>query len=252
MVAGAAVINEPGQLDAQVLALIRARKIPWQIVVVGLMWRLDDAGNDRLAVIEGDVTKWSLPRGLLCSDEWNTDVFPQALGLPAQMVSPGRVVHLEHDLSNSEAPLRVYWAARLLQPTVPDEPLKWLSPKKAKKRLHDPDDLRALSTYMTTTLFIPTLDPTTALMIACRRAFLSPERKRLIGDLQRTEIRLAAYRLSGGASASYGNGIINFLKGTNRILSTRSGGMRAMFVGAPPIRTIYDGTQGARSTSGRD
>jgi hypothetical protein len=203
MVQLATAINEPGQLDAQVPELLRARKLSWQIVVVGLMWRLDDAGNDRLAVIEEAVSKWSLPRGRLCSDEWNPDAFSQALGLSAEMVSAGRVVHLEHDLSNSDAPLTVYWAARLQQHTLPGKSFRWFSPKKAKKRLHDPDDLCALSTYMATTLFVPTLDPTTAAMMAFRRAFWSPERKRLIGELRRTEIRLAAYRVKGDSGPPY-------------------------------------------------
>lgn len=195
--------NKPGQLDAQVPELIRARKIPRQIVVIGLMWRVDDAGNDRLAVIEEAVSKWALPRGVLCSEEWNPDAFSQALGLPAEMVSAGRVVHLEHDLSNLDAPLRVYWAARLQEPSLPDKLLRWFSPKKAQKRLRDTDDLRALSKYMTSTLFVPRLAPTTAVILTFCRIFISPDRKRLTGELRRTEIRLAVYKAKGESGASY-------------------------------------------------
>jgi hypothetical protein len=195
-------VNSSEQLG-QVSELIRAQKAPWQIGVVGLMWRLDEAGNDRLAVIQGAESKFSLPRGRFCSDEWHPDAFSKALALPAELVTAGRVVHLEHDRLNSNAPLTVYWTARLQQSTLPGQSLHWISPKKARKRLHDPDDLHALTKYMTATLAAPALNATTAIWTAFRRAFLSPDRKRLIGELRRTEIRIAAYRAKGHSGPSY-------------------------------------------------
>jgi hypothetical protein len=193
-------------MDGQLLELVGATKIPWQIDVVGIVSHPDHAGTDRLAVIESPESKWSLPRGRVPDGQLHTDAFPQALKLPSHLLSACRVLHVEYEAVNSETPMRVYWTARLQQLPPPGAEygsLRWVSAKKAAKRLADPYDLHALSTYMTANSSLVGLEARAAAIRWFQRFFPSPKRTRLMGELRRTETRLSAYQLKGKWGATY-------------------------------------------------
>jgi hypothetical protein len=187
-------------MDGQFFEDVGATKRPWQIDVVGIVWRADDSGTPRLAIVDSQEPRWSLPRGRVCSSQLHADAFPQALRLSSELLSDCQVLRFEHRASNSEAPIRAYWTARFEQAGSPGEetgPFRWVSPKKAAKRLADPDDLRALSACMTADSSFLGLQGRAAALRWFHRIFVSPKRMRLIGELRRTETRLSAYQLKG-------------------------------------------------------
>ena len=193
-------------MDGQVLGMVGAEKTPWQIDVVGIVWRSEDGGAERLAVVEGPNSIWSLPRGLVSDGQLHSDAFPGALNLSNHLLSACQVLHVEYDSSNSLTPIRVYWSARLQEIRSPGDEcrsLRWVTAKKAAKLLEDPDDLRALSSYMTATSSFAGLEAKAALSRWFHRIFTSPKRTRLIGELRRTETRLSAYQLTGKWGAPY-------------------------------------------------
>jgi hypothetical protein len=193
-------------MDGQVLEDAGVSPRPWQIDVVGIVWRPNNSGTPRLAIVESPEARWSLPRGRVCASKLHADAFPQALRLSSEFLSACQVLRFEHDASNSEAPVRVYWTARFEQARSPREEissLRWVSPKKAAKRLEDPHDLRALSTSMTADSSFMALEPKAAALKWFYRVFISPKRIRLIGELRRTETRLSAYQLRGKWGSPY-------------------------------------------------
>ena len=107
-------------MDGRLLDVVGATKRLWQIDVVGILWS-PDAATRRLAIVESPQSTWSLPRGRVCAGELHTDAFPQALHLSRELLSACQVLHLEHDASNLEAPIRVYWTARFQQAPLPEE-----------------------------------------------------------------------------------------------------------------------------------
>ena len=191
-------------MDGQLLEAGGAAKRLWQIDVVGILWS-PDITTKRLAIVESPQSTWSLPRGRVCAGELHADAFPGALRLSSDRLNACQVLHLEHDASNLEAPIRVYWTARFQQARLPGEDgsLRWVSPKKAAKRLVDPHDLRALSAYMTANSSFLGMEAKAAAIKWFHRIFISPKRIRLIGELRRTETRLSAYQLKGKWGASY-------------------------------------------------
>jgi len=193
-------------MDGQLLEVIGAAKTPWQIDVVGIVWRSDDAGSERLAIVESTDSGWSFPRGRVSDGLLHADAFPGALKLSSHLLSSSQVLHVEYDASNSLTPIRVYWSARLQQIRSPGdecESLRWVTPKKAAKRLADPNDLRALSAYMMANSSFSGLEAKAAMMRWFHRIFTSPKRTRLIGELRRTETRLSAYQLKGKSGTPY-------------------------------------------------
>jgi hypothetical protein len=193
-------------MDGQFFKDVGTAKRPWQIDVIGIVWRPNDSGTARLAVVDGQEAKWSLPRGRVCASQLHSDAFPQALSLSSERLSGCQVLRFEHDASNSDAPIRVYWTARFEQTRAPGEEngsFRWVSPKKAAKRLADPDDLRALSACMTADSSFVGLQGKAAALQWFYRIFVSPKRTRLIGELRRTETRLSAYQLKGKCGPPY-------------------------------------------------
>jgi hypothetical protein len=187
-------------MDGQFFEDVGTAKRPWQIDVVGIVWRPNDSGTARLAIVSGQESKWSLPRGRVCASQLHSDAFPQALSLSSERLSGCQVLRFEHNASNSDAPIRAYWTARFEQARPPGEEngsFRWVSPRKAAKRLADPDDLRALSACMTADLSFLELQVKAAALRWFHRIFVSPKRMRLIGELRRTETKLSAYQLKG-------------------------------------------------------
>jgi len=74
-------------MDGQLLEVIGAAKTPWQIDVVGIVWRSDDAGSERLAIVESTDSGWSFPRGRVSDGLLHADAFPGALKLSSHLLS---------------------------------------------------------------------------------------------------------------------------------------------------------------------